>query len=83
METMTPQALRIFSTRLYLSSRRQKHEVSEEELEEEFKQMADAYKMELDKVKELIGDKEKESLKQDIAVRKAADFVSDSAVEKL
>ncbi len=85
METMTPQALKDIQYRLVLEAvaKAENIEVSEEELEEEFKQMADAYKMELDKVKELIGDKEKESLKQDIAVRKAADFVSDSAVEKL
>jgi trigger factor len=37
--------------------------------------MASMYKMELDKLKELLGDNEKEQIKTDIAIQKAVDFV--------
>ena len=46
------------------------------------KKMADAYQMELDKVKELIGDEQKKQLAQDLAVQKAAEFVVENTVEK-
>lgn len=52
-------------------------EVSEEECEEEYKKLADSYKMELDKVKELLP---VESLKGDLQVRKAAKLIAESAV---
>ena len=41
--------------------------------------MADAYKMELDKVKEYLGEAGKDSLKDDLAVQKAVDLIEDSA----
>ena len=44
--------------------------------------MAEAYNMELDKVKELIGDEQKKQLAEDIAVQKAAEFVVENATEK-
>jgi trigger factor len=37
--------------------------------------MATMYQMEIDKLKGLIGDKEKEQMKTDIAVQKAVDLV--------
>ena len=44
--------------------------------------MASAYQMEIEKLKEFMGDREKEQLKEDIAVQKAIDFVIEAAVEK-
>jgi len=44
--------------------------------------MADAYKMELDKIKELMGDHEKKQMKDDLAIQKAVEFVVESAKEK-
>jgi trigger factor len=44
--------------------------------------MAEAYQMEEDKITEMIGEFEEKSIKEDICVRKAADFVVDNAVEK-
>ena len=55
----------------------EKIEVSDEELEEEYKKLAETYQMDLEKVKQLI---DAEELKGDLAVRKAAKLVSDSAV---
>jgi trigger factor len=43
--------------------------------------MAATYQMEVDKLKDLVGDKEKEQIKVDIAVQKAVDFVVASAKE--
>lgn len=60
----------------------EKIKVSDKELEEELTKMAEMYQMELDKVKEIIGDREKEQIKEDIAVQKAAELVATKAVEK-
>ena len=44
--------------------------------------MAEAYKMEVEKLKEFMGDAEKEQMKQDMAVQEAVTFLADNAVEK-
>jgi len=54
-------------------------EVSAEEIEAEMKQLAEAYGMELDKVKEILA-QNMEGLKKDIANRKAVDFLFENAV---
>lgn len=48
---------------------------SDEEVDEEIQNMASSYQMEPEKLKELIGDREMDSLKKDIAARKALDFL--------
>jgi len=80
---MRPQALKRIQTRLVLEAvvKAENITVSDEEYEEELKKMAEAYKMEVDKLKELIGEKEKEQLVMDLAVQKAIDFVTEAAVE--
>ena len=55
----------------------EKIDVSEEECEEEYKKLADSYKMELDKVKELLP---VDGMKGDLQVRKAAKLIAESAV---
>ena len=55
--------------------------ITEEEVEEEFKKMADAYKMEVEKIKELLGDRELEQMKKDMAVQKAVTLIADEAKE--
>ena len=55
---------------------------TEEELGKEMENMAQMYQMELDKLKELVGEEEREMMLQDIAVQKAIDLVTDAAVEK-
>ena len=56
-------------------------EVSDEDLEEELKKMAEMYGMELDKVKTLIGENEQEVMKDDLKIRKAVEFVAANAKE--
>ena len=53
----------------------EKLEVTDERLEEEIQKMAEAYKMEAEKLKEHMGDAEKKQMKQDIAVQEAVDFL--------
>ncbi len=84
MENLKPQALKRIQCRLVLEAivKAENIEVSEEELDKEFDTMAQSYRMEKDKLVELVGEKEKEQIKMDIAVQKAVDFVRDAAKEK-
>lgn len=84
LDSLRPQAVKRIQSRLVLEAvaKAEAIEVSVEELEKELSEMADMYKMEPDKLKELIGEKEKEQIKADIAVQKAVDFVVEAAKEK-
>lgn len=44
--------------------------------------MAEAYKMEVEKLKEFMGENEKEQMKMDLAVQDAVTFLVDNAVEE-
>ena len=85
-EQMRPQALKRIQSRLVLEKvdEVENIQISDEKLEEELKTMADMYKMEVEKLKELMGDAEKEQMKKDIAVQEAVTLVAESAkvVEK-
>ncbi len=83
LDQMKPQALKRIQSRLVLEAiaKAEDIQVSEEELEKEIQDMASAYQMEADKLKTLLTDKDKENMKSDIAVSKAADLVADSAKE--
>ena len=56
-------------------------EISEERLEEELKTMAESYQMDVEKLKEFMGENEKAQMKEDIAVQEAVTLISDAAVE--
>ena len=55
----------------------EKIEVTEEECEEEYAKLAESYKMDVEKVKEIL---DTEGMKGDLQVRKAARLIADSAV---
>ena len=76
-EQMKPQALKRIQVRLVLEAIAEKEafEVTEEDINKELETMASMYKMDLEKLKELVTDTEKEAMKKDIVVSKAADFV--------
>lgn len=57
-------------------------EVTDAEIDAEVEKMAASYGMEADKLKEYMGDAEKESMKRDIAVTKAVDLIMDNVKEK-
>lgn len=84
METAEPEAERRIKSRLVLETiaKQENIEVSDDDLNAELEKMAETYQMEPDKLKELVGDDEKEAIKLDIAVQKAVDLVRDAAVEK-
>lgn len=84
LEDMRPQAVKSIETRLVLEAivKAENIEVSDERFDEEVKKMADMYRMDAEKMKETMGDREKERIKEDIAVQEAITFVVENAVEK-
>jgi|LSQX01.3.fsa_nt_gb trigger factor len=85
IESLRPQALKRIQSRLVLEAivKAENIEVTEEELEKELSEMATMYKMEIEKVKEMIGEKEEEQIRTDIAVQKAVDFITEAATNLL
>lgn len=83
LEEFKPQAIKRIQTRLVLEAivHAENIEVSEDKVDAEIAKMAEAYQMEVDKIKELIGESEKKQMKLDIAVQDAVTFVADAAVE--
>ena len=84
MEDLEPQALKRIQSRLVLEAvvAAENIEASDEEIDKELENMASMYQMEIDKLKELIGDDEKKQIGMDLAVQKAVEFVVKEAVEK-
>jgi trigger factor len=84
LEQLKPQALKRIQSRLVLEAvaKAENIEVSDEEYNEQIKKMAESYRMAEEKLTEMIGENEAKSIKEDLCVRKAADFVVDNAVEK-
>lgn len=88
VETMTnqmkPQAKKRIESRLVLEAvaAAENIEIDDEAIEAEMNRMAEAYKMELDKVKELISEEEKNNMREDLSIQKAIELVVDAAVEK-
>ena len=84
MEELRPQALKRIQTRLVLEAvaKAENIEISDERLDEELAKMAEAYKMEVDKLKEFMSENEKKQMKDDMAVQEAVTFLAENAVEK-
>lgn len=84
MEELKPQALQRIQSRLVLEAiaAAENLEASEEEYQKELENMAEMYQMEVDKLKDMIGEGEEKQIHMDLAVQKAVDFVVESASEK-
>ena len=84
VEQYKPQALKRIQSRLVLEAvvAAENLEVSDEELEAEYSRMAEQYKMEVEKLKELFSDADKKNIREDLAIQKAVDLVTEAAVEK-
>ncbi len=84
VEQVKPQAEKRIKSRLVLEAivEAEKIEATEEDYEEELKAMAEAYQMEVEKVKEMLPEKSVSQIKADLAVRKAAEFAVEKAKEK-
>ena len=80
---MRPSSEKKAKVRLALESvaRQEKMSISDEEVENQYKELADQYKMDLDKVKEVVSAK---TIKADLLTNKALDFVREKgkAVKK-
>lgn len=83
MEDLRPQAVKRIETRLVLEAivKAENIEVSDEKFDEEINKMAEAYNMEADKLKEMMGDAEKNQMKEDMAVQEAVTFLVENAKE--
>lgn len=84
IEELKPQALKRIQSRLVLEAvvAAENIETTEEELDKEIENMASMYQMEVDKLKEVIGEEEKKQISLDLAVQKAVEIVTEAAVEK-
>lgn len=82
-EQMKPQAMKRIQTRLVLEkiAEAENIQISDERLDEEIAKMAEMYKMEADKLKEMMGDYEKDQMKKDLAVQEAVTLMAENAKE--
>ncbi|MBQ2986109.1 MAG: trigger factor [Tyzzerella sp.] len=83
-EEMRPQAVKRIETRLVLEAiaKAENIEISDEKLDAELTKMAETYQMEVDKLKEYMGESEKAQMKADMAVQEAVTLLVDNAVEE-
>ena len=85
-EQMRPGAIKRIESRLILEAivKAENFEVTEEEYEKELERIAEESKMELDKLKEYIGDDEygRQQIEEDLKIQKAIDLIVDNAKEK-
>lgn len=83
MSQMRPEAEKRIKTRLTLEEivKAENIKATEEDIENEIKNIASMYGMELDKLKDAMGDDEKEQVAEDMAVQKAVEFLAENAVE--
>ena len=83
MEQVKPQAEQRIKSRLVLEAvvKAENIVADEADFEKEIASMAEAYHMEVDKVKEMLGEGSREQIMEDIAIHKAAEFVVANAKE--
>ncbi len=83
LEEMRPQAVKRIETRLVLEAiaKAENIIITDEKVDEEVAKMAEMYQMEVEKLKEYMGENEKEQMKADMAVQEAVTFLVDNAVE--
>lgn len=83
-EQVRPEAVTRIQSSLVLEqiAKDENIEISEEEINAEIEKMASMYGMEADKIRELMGDEEKKSMKRDLAVQKAVELIMDNVKER-
>ena len=82
-EQMRPRALQNIQSRLVLEAVAQAEglEVTQEDVDAEMQRMAEMYKMDVERIKELFGEYQLGEMKKDLAIQKAIDLVRDAGVE--
>lgn len=83
MDQMRPEAETRIKTRLVLEAVAEAEEIkaTDKDIDKELEKMAEMYRMEADKLKEMAGDAEKEQISKDVAVQKAVDLLVKEAIE--
>ncbi|MBR4719383.1 MAG: trigger factor [Lachnospiraceae bacterium] len=83
LEQMRPGAEKRIQSRLVMEAvaNAEGLEVSDDDYDHELDRMAEMYQMEKDKLKDLMGDYEKEQIIEDLKIQKAVDFVVNNAKE--
>ncbi len=83
LEQMKPRAVERIQSRLVLEAivKAEGIETSDEAVEAEIAKMAETYKIEADKLVEMMGDAEKAQMKMDMAIEKAVELVTEAAKE--
>lgn len=83
-EDMRPNALKRIQSRLVLEAvaKAENLEASDEDVDAKFAEIAGMYNIEPEKIKENAGEDGISRIREDIKVEKAADFVTDNAIEK-
>ena len=83
IEQMKPNAVKRIESRLVLEAivKAENLEVSEEDVKAEIVKMAETYKMDAEKLAEIMSDEEKAQIKMDMAIEKAVELVTESAKE--
>ncbi|MCM1107059.1 MAG: trigger factor [Blautia sp.] len=83
-EQVRPEAVTRIQSSLVLEqiAREENIEASEEEIDAEIEKMAKNYGMEPDKLKEYMGEGERNSVKRDLAITKAVDLVMENVKER-
>lgn len=83
LEQMRPGAQKRIESRLVLEAvaKAENFEISDEEFDHEIDRMAEMYQMEADKLKDLMGDYEKDQIIEDLKIQKAVDYVTKNCKE--
>ena len=84
LDDMKPEAVKRIQNSLVLEAvaKAENIQVSDDEFNAELSKMAEMYKMEVDKIKEFMGESEEKQMRDDIAIQKAVDLIVSSAFEK-
>ena len=84
VEQSKPQALKRIQSRLVLDAvvAAENLTATDEEVDAELAKMAEQYNMEVEKLKEMFAEEDLKNIRDDLAVQKAVELVTDAAVEK-
>lgn len=80
MEQVQPEATNRIKASLVLEAiaAKEKFEISEDKIDAELAKMAEMYHMEVEKIKEIMGDNEKESMKRDLSIQEAVNLITEN-----
>ena len=83
IEQMKPNAVKRIQSRLVLEAvvKAENIEVTEEDVKAEIAKMAETYKMDADKLTEIMSDEEKKQIQMDMSIAKAVELVTEAAKE--